>query len=290
MNFPVALFFFISGYFTKNPLNMVRKSGGYWKHRILRLLIPYFIWSFIYIAMRFINGENFGIHKILITLITGSAVVPLYYILVLLLFTIITPVLFWSMNNKIADKIILAVSPTFLVVAFFFLFCFKFNFWDYLKYTPIWLLFFYLGIRFKEKKPKLNVKYLYIALIAMFALQLLETVFLRKIAGFNAFTQIRFFGFGYSLVLIMLIYEKSKKSSRKVNLLVRIGDDSFGIYFIHCAFLMVFSKLYPMLGIDIPLIVLQPIEIIVTLALSLLSVYLIRIAFKEKLSALLFGV
>lgn len=86
LNFTVPTFVFIAGYFTKKE--KVKPAKTFYFRRLQRLLVPYIIWSLLYLGLRGKLHQN-----ILETLITGGASWQLYYIIVLLQCVMLTPML-----------------------------------------------------------------------------------------------------------------------------------------------------------------------------------------------------
>jgi fucose 4-O-acetylase-like acetyltransferase len=91
INFPVAVFFFLSGLFTVR--NQVPKKQI---NRIIRIAIPYIFWFFVY----FIYGKFVSDGKISLTIwefiklfLTGGVSAQLYYLIVLFQLQTITPLL-----------------------------------------------------------------------------------------------------------------------------------------------------------------------------------------------------
>ena len=80
LNYCVPLFIFISGYLTKVDNN---DWGGFFKKRIIRVMIPYIIWTIIYTI------ESRNLAKLPINLLTSGAAAHLYFILVYVQFVLL---------------------------------------------------------------------------------------------------------------------------------------------------------------------------------------------------------
>lgn len=240
VNFPVDMFFFMSGFFMK-PVDDV---AAFYKKRLPKLIIPYLFYTCAYLGMSVIFGNGVSVKGIIFAFVAGTASTPLYYIVVLVYFTLFAPFLIkWVDNNKVS---ILVFSSTlvFIILAFIIR-ASGTDIWIYLKYTPIWLSFYYLGMFIKSNKSSFNRKMFWTLLPVAFIFELFSTYILRNISGFNAYTQLRFAGAFYSLIIILLAYEysKDKNSNMNVKWLTKIGDDSYAIYYMHCACLTVFTRL-----------------------------------------------
>ena len=77
INFGVGLFLFLSG---------MLSNANHWKpkKRLKKVLIPYAIWSFLYIVISNVGNWESLPAELIIKLITGKAVAPMYYVFCLL--------------------------------------------------------------------------------------------------------------------------------------------------------------------------------------------------------------
>lgn len=285
-NFPVSLFFFISGYFMKPVTDMVE----FYKRRLPKLVFPYLFYSCVYFAISLLSGSSISVKQIIGVIFFGTASTPLYYIVVLTYFTLLAPFLQKAIYNKFKSTLIILSTPFFLCSAYVLL-MFGTDIWSYLKYSPVWLSFYYLGMVIREKKPVFSKTKLWILLIIAFGTELIETVLLMKIDDFNAYTQIRLFGMFYAAAIVLLVYEYSKNTdrNRKFKILTSIGNDSYAIYYIHCAVLIVFSKLFPFgRNTILPLYVLC--ELLFSIFICELVIFLIKKIIRNDKLRVLFGV
>lgn len=202
VNFPVDMFFFMSGFFMR-PVDDVT---DFYKKRLPKLIIPYLFYTCAYLGINFVLGNGLTIKRVVIAFVMGTASTPLYYIVVLTYFTLLAPFLMKAVNNKKISIVILGSTPVLILVAYVISFIGT-DIWDYLKYTPVWLSFYFLGMYLKANKPKFNRKVLWVMLPIAFATELISTFIFGKIDGFNAYSQMRFSGAFYALILIMLAYE-----------------------------------------------------------------------------------
>ena len=95
INFGVATFLFLSGYLTKDVINI----KSFFKKRIFRVLIPYLIWTFIYSGLSFI-GDGFNLKRLLLNIFLSKSAVHMYYILVYIELMILTPLIFKLARSK----------------------------------------------------------------------------------------------------------------------------------------------------------------------------------------------
>ena len=87
INFAVATFIFLSGYLTKADND---NWLAFYRRRITRVLVPYFIWTVIY-SIQDIQSE--GLSVLVKNLLCANATTTLYYIFVYIQFVLLTPLL-----------------------------------------------------------------------------------------------------------------------------------------------------------------------------------------------------
>lgn len=255
INFPVAAFFFISGYFDSYEIG----GGGYavyLKKRVKRLLVPYIFYSYIYMVLNciFLDG-TLSMGEVVKNIIMGSAASPLYYCVVLIEFTILTPILHKLKKSKKLRLLPFMISIAIIAIGYFLMIGKNMNLWRFIKLTPIWIMFFYAGIlvKFNETriqailaKKKVGCK-LVITLIIIFIFEIIETIVMTNANCSDfAYSQMRVTGFLYAgcvcAIIIWLVL--CNKLTKRYDLLVDIGDCSFGIYFIHYAFIMLYNYFF----------------------------------------------
>ena len=98
VNFPVAVFFFMAGYFI-NRDKVKNNCTFFLLNRGVRLIIPYLIWSLVYESLSIVRGNSIDLFTIVKHLLIGKAASPFYYIVVLVQLTLLTPLLI-KINGK----------------------------------------------------------------------------------------------------------------------------------------------------------------------------------------------
>lgn len=245
INFAVAIFVFMAGYFVDvDALSDKKFSFKNWiMYRGGRLCIPFVIWSLLYSGLELLRSVHSGneIHWLgfAYRFIVGKSATPFYYNVVLMQLTVITP---WIVKivkrNGIISKVLWLVTPVYLVYLYT---------WNYIVGTsprlyetlfPAWFGFYYLGIHVHcGWKLKCNG---YVAVGAL-AFSCVEAVGLRAVGfdiGFYT-SQITVGSFLYSIAMIGWILKKNESNRRGCCLLSKIGDCSYGIFYIHMAVLMI---------------------------------------------------
>lgn len=254
--FPVAVFLFLAGYFLdlskyKNYRNLLKVRGG-------RLLIPYLMWSIVYLGLDIvriiIHGDTVQWADILLRLLTGQAIVPFYYIVVLFIFTVISPIL-----KKIIEKrqdrgwldiIVLFITPVYSLIAYCLLIR-KMDISSYYAMTPFaWIMFYYVGMRIRyDERAHGKIKRVttYMVFILLF-LSIIEAIIMNY-AELNinmVIGQLKYSSLLYSLFLIRWFYNNCDKKQTdnllQSKILVWFGDNSYAIYLSHSLVLMLVTR------------------------------------------------
>lgn len=280
LNFAVALFLGISGYLTKTdlPWYKVRK-------RLLRVFIPYTIWSLIFTAVRHTWSdfpENF---------LTGYSCGVFYFIVVYMELTLLAPLIGRLVRSRLRPLGFL-MTPVAILIQYIF----EFRDHEIPKpynevFFPVWFIFFYLGMilrydidsgktdLFTDSAKRLSfVKKLLLLLPVSLAVQIGEGLLWMN-AGYGRmkYTQIKLGTMATSILIILLAVCWIRNSARipfasKIShFLVYVGDISFGIYFTHILFRDFLEKTMAQF-IDF----FFPMETILILALDIAAIYLIR--------------
>ncbi len=290
INFTVATFIFLSGFFT-NPDKCTLNYGDYLKKRFVRLLIPYLLYSFLYSAFTVLRtvhlGQSIDWKGIIYNFIVGKSATPLYYILVLLQLCLITPLLIKIIRKKnFWSKALWFVTPVYLAALYV---------WNFYKGTPprlyetlfpAWFLFYYLGLHTKLNKDyweKVVSKAGKLAFVILAMLLSMGESVLLIFAGCKstfAVSQIKISSFIFSFCVIMYVCRLQKRHSNNVKsftgkFLKLFGDNSYGIYYIHYFFVIIIKSIFSSLGIEKIWIIYF---ILTWLAVSAVSVFIVWLA------------
>ncbi|MCB2293947.1 acyltransferase [Clostridium algoriphilum] len=302
VNFPVAVFVFLTAYFT-NITKVEQKPLKYYGSRVRRLVIPFLVWSILYSIINIAKGGfNVDVTKIIFNIVTGQASTPLYYIVVLIQLVIITPLLIKCLRNKYLNLVALCITPTFLIIMYAYTYITKDQIPFYATVFPGWFLFYYIGLHVKlngfksRKKDGAGSKNVSKALIIMGCALLFSIIecygmlYLKFPVGF-ASSQVKISSFLYSFSLINLIFAvKGNKIITKVNFVTRIGNYSYGIFYVHCFWILIVSKgmsYIPSIHNILP--VYQLIELSAILVLSMLSIIVTNKIIGNKLASKYLG-
>lgn len=242
INFAVPTFLFISGYLTT-----IENSN--WKlfcrKRIIRVIIPYIIWTFIYTSINFI-GKNFEPKKYITHLLTAKGSVTLYYIFVYIQFVIFTPILGKLAKSKY-KYLGFIISPLSVLIEYY---------WFLSKSDPnklistlynicslCWFNYYYLGLLLGNKiiQKQFNIKKLLFIYTIAIIIQMLESFWWFKLGETtNGGSQIKLSACLTSCIFILIAYWyiNNVNITKTNKYLVLIGDYSFGIYLSHLLFIL----------------------------------------------------
>ena len=268
INFSVATFLFLSGYLTKVDND---NWWAFYKKRIIRVIIPYVIWTVLYtLASRHIG-------KLPVNLLTAKAAAPMYYIFVYIQFVLLTPLLGKLAKSKfqILGWVVAPVSV--IVFKYYWLLTgMKLN-----PYIDIlwgdsclgWFTFYYLGLILGNQiiEKKYSLKVLTIIYLASIVLQMIEGYGWLMLGETNCGTQLKLTSFLTSSLFLLIAYTVLQNGSFDIkNRFLRIlGDYSFGIYLCHIMVMNVLSGFIPFYK-TIP----YPITSAITVLLSLCCCYI----------------
>ncbi|WP_392889614.1 acyltransferase family protein [Eubacterium limosum] len=253
----------------------------------------------MYTAYNFVvQGFQISGIKAILRIITGSASGQLYFILVLIQLTILTPICIKCLASKTLNRLAFCITPLYLVALYSIQCVYKIQLPFYQTLFPAWFLFYYYGLYVHKNKEEFLQKTNLLKALAFVFLALLFSVFeafvLKSFGLPDGFvtSQIKLSSFCYAIAVIqlLLVVHKIEPSQRFSRLLVILGDYSYGIYYVHCIWLGLLIKgimLLPVIRDILPLC--QIIEAGLVIALSY---GFIRITIKtmgEKKSRFLFG-
>lgn len=232
VNFAVAAFIFLSGFLTK--VRDIGWGGQFCKKRILRVLIPYVIWTSIYFL---INGHH-GVRRYLFDVVFATAEPILYYILVYVQLVILTPLIFILIRSRI-HLILWLISPLSIIV------------FKYLPLTGIvdfhptmhllwkdsffpWFTYYLMGIMLGNSLLKIKLKTIWLTMlyiISIFGCMLEGSLWMEN--GDGQVSQVMLSSLLSSSLFILLSYKYITKCTERRQWIEKIGDCSFGIYLSH---------------------------------------------------------
>lgn len=243
VNFSVAIFIFLSGYLTNIDVMDIKE---FYKKRIVRVAIPYVIWSVIYVVATK-NWDN-----VLKLLLTAKATVPLYFIFVYIQMVLITPLISRLVHSRLS-WIGWCISPLTIVVVRYILpingieLGFPFPGTIFLP----WLIYYYLGILLGNRIIDIRQSFKKTLLWYIIAIILAEAEGLiwYKYGNFDmATTQLKISSMAVAITAILMAYIYINSTNEADSLIEKalngLGDASFGIYLSHILIIMVLNRLF----------------------------------------------
>lgn len=245
INFSVATFLFLSGYLTKIEND---NWGAFYKKRIIRVLIPYVIWTVLYT----LSSKHLG--KLPANLLTAKAAAPMYYIFVYIQFVLLTPLLGKLATSRYQFLGWFVAPISVIVFKYYWLLTGQ----ELNPYVSLiwgdtclgWFTFYYLGLLLGNRIIEKNYSLKTLALLYIFSivLQIAEGYGWLMLGETNCGTQLKLTSFLTSSLFLLIAYAilKSDRFDIKNKFLRMLGDYSFGIYLCHIMVINVLRAFVPL--------------------------------------------
>lgn len=280
INFSVATFLFLSGYLT-NANN--ENWFIFCKKRIIRVIVPYIIWSIIYSLPTILH---IGIESLFKNLITARACGTLYYIYVYIQFVLLTPFLCKLARSKYR-YIGWIIAPISILIFQYYRLLTGIEYNEYVTLIWAdsclgWFSFYYIGLLLGNRiiEKNYSLKILTILYVISIFIQIAEGYGWFLLGEKNCGTQLKFTALLTSILFILIIYTILQRKSINIkNKFLRIlGDYSFGIYLCHIMVLQILKYIpyYKMIP--------YPITSIIVLFASLAMCHIGHKVFGPKIS------
>ena len=288
VNPAVGIFIFLSGLLTKEEIQG-KEILSFYKRRLLRVFIPYTLWSVIYVVFQ--GSYDTAIKDYL----TGNCCSTFYYILVYMQLVVIAPLVGKLIRSKLW-WIGFIITPAAIIAEYILAYCginltYPYNINNFL----VWFIFFYMGmyirIRYKNKKKVSSTRINVICIILIpvcIALELLEGHFWLSMGRDDfANTQVKLSAMCTAIVVCILIASIILNNSERkpFKLFVLIGDASFGLYLIHQLLIGIWGRYFPNLIIasDYWFII----EAVIVLIIGFIIIYILQRILGKKIGRIL---
>ena len=271
INFAVGVFLFLSG---------LLSSAERWHplKRITKVIIPYVIWTLIYVIIKFYDEPAKIIPDFIYKLFTGNANTATYYVLVYCQFALLIPLIDKLARSKF--KLLgFLISPLEMIIMRYLPLLFGYENNKIVSIIMgisclVWFTYFYTGYLLGNNLMEIKISnvVLVLALIASIVLESFETYLIYCTGDTDPGTQKKLTslltGFLFTLIFYRIIKSGKCPEIKSLHLL---GDYSFGIYLCHIAFIY-FMKFIP----GYKDIFIFPVNSAIALLISLLFVVLIK--------------
>lgn len=289
-NFAVPLFIFMSGYFLADKkIDSFSSYTKFLSRQCLKILVPYFLYSAATLIYGAIFSSGTTVSTIIKTLLTGSAQVPYYFIILIIQYYLFLPLLQRFTNRK--GFIIAAFFNTVFLILLYFI---RLHGRTELPLIitagvfPAWIVFFHGGICIKRNDlPQLTYTQICLFLVVAVTATVLESLYWLQAAQSVSFalSQLKITSFIFSWAFILFLLKKPVPLNK---VLIKMGEYSFGIFLIHIPVMIVafrFLNIFPGLLRIQPLY--QCIYTVLTLGISSLIIYLSNKFLPEKINFVL---
>lgn len=262
LNFAVGLFLFLSG-----MLSDAKKWNP--KKRLLKVLIPYIIWTLVYVLIsQYDQPKNIPV-EYLKGLLAGNSAPMMYYVFIYCEFTLLIPLIDKLARSKY-KYLGFIVAPLEIILMRLLPLLLHIEINGYVVLIQGisclgWFTYYYLGYLLGNSiiELKASTKTLWICWSISIILQMLEGYLYFYLGESNCGSQLKITSILTGTIFVLLGY-KFIYSERKIKLtfLYALGNASFGIYFSHMAIMTVlqiipfYSKyiIYPINAISVILI------------------------------------
>jgi len=239
-DFGVPVFIFTSGYWTaKKPIRSLQDHKTHLIRRLSRVLIPYLFWSSILLGYEAIKTHDIEVQQIIFKLLTGKAIFPYFFIILIAQFYVITPFLHYINRKRYGLILVLIVNVISLLLRY--LSKLHFNCWfPSVSLFYSWIIFYEIGLLVGRSDNKIfaakKVRFFILPalLVCLLISELEGIIILSKYGDFGfAAHALKYSTFMYSVCIIFAFLFVREHFYHWPKLLVTIGYRSFGIYLIH---------------------------------------------------------
>lgn len=242
LNFSVGTFLFLSG-----MLSDVNKWNP--KRRITKVMIPYLIWSLLYIILIYMQTPSQIPIMYLKTLFTAGSAAIMYYVFIYSELTLLIPLIDKLARSKY-KCLGFVISPLEVILMRFLPLMTGYQMNRYISIIMgisclSWFSYYYLGYLLGNNiiKIKSSSKKLLILWIISIVIQILEGYGYYLKGEINCGTQLKLSSLLSGALFVMLAFKfiKSKKEFKFKPLFI-LGNYSFGIYFSHLAVMNLLNR------------------------------------------------
>jgi peptidoglycan/LPS O-acetylase OafA/YrhL len=309
--FPMPAFLMISGYFITFAIGRIdtRKQWNVILIRIKNIAIPLIIWSVLLLSLDIIRGIPYTPVDFILTIITGRASSPYYYVISLIQFLALSPILVYFAKLRPKALLIIAAVTQFVFVGFHYDTLFGLNIpvlqaihaVDTQRFFMSRILYFTFGVvaglyfpRFSIFRQKLVTArwWLLVSFFVFFAIGIAEWEIAQYYSGIvDSYKIETIFNDLCGIAFVFCFFAFIDFAPKFMNNLERLGGMSFGIYLIHWPvqeyFIKFFLHIFP--GINISQLIIQPILIVCGLGLPIIFMVMVDKSPVRRYYRYLFG-
>ncbi len=244
LNCAVPLFLAISGYFLIQKSRQ-RSYAQFWRRQIPKVYVPALLWSLPFLALYlFWKGGDWW-KGLLLFFVCGFSIY--YFIALIIQYYLLLPVLSKVKRGGVIVSFFITVLATGVVSYLNLVKGCGLSFIASVGPFPVWLVFFTVGVYLGKMRERTYALWPWFVLLAVgLALSVLETKWVYPFHhtgyGIKPSTQL------YSLAAIVLLFSQRVQAmftsgGRVFRAFVALGRISFGVYLVHCYFLVALPHL-----------------------------------------------
>lgn len=246
LNCAVPLFLAISGYFIGGKeMKFGKRHTEFLKRQVPKVYIPCLVFSVPYLVMALYTGTHGILKSLAVYFACGFSIY--YFIALIIQYYLLLPVL--SKCNKWGGATCAAVSIASILTISYIMKVLGISL-PLLMYAgpfPVWIMFFVMGVYFSRHPRNHGIVFPVLLTVVGFILQVTEYAFWLQ-RGQMALG-IKLSSFIFSAGVIWLVFSRKLENRYTGNYISRsinwIGGISFGIYLVHCYWIMAIRKLIP---------------------------------------------
>lgn len=238
LNCAVPIFLTLSAYFmSKKNFRSKEDVFAFWRKYIPKVYVPCIIWSLPIFSLSIYYEGGVSIGAIVWMLLCGYSIY--YFIALIIQYYLLLPLLIRL--NSLKWVIISGI------ISFASVYIVKYQ----LPQLPmllyggpfvLWIVFYMLGIYLASQKGRYSIKYPIVIAVAAIALQYIEGQYIYSLGSNLNGLGIKPSAFLYSIAIILILLSSKVQQAYVTNhitdVIEKIGKISFGIYLIHCYFLI----------------------------------------------------
>jgi len=240
--FAVPLFLCISGYWARTvTIGSLSQYVRFLNKRIPRVLVPYVVWSFVCLAITPERATLLSLRAIVYTLLVGGASAPYYFIPLICQFYLLLPVFLALKDKWFGLPLVAFANAACLIVVYFVQLRLQRDlpFVDRALPFYMWMVYFLIGMQYDQLAPRLRLPTIMALTGVALMVALAESFVLLRVTGNHEFatSTLRLGSLLYSGCAVLTVLRLGEVVTRFPLLLVKLGQCSLGIYFVHIIFL-----------------------------------------------------
>jgi len=240
--FAVPVFVFVAGYWmSQKTITSFKEYKIFLARRLSRILVPYFLWSLVYIALAAIRTHHIDIRETVITLLTGrapGAYIYWFFIMISQIY-ILTPLFQWLNRRQYGLILVIALNALAILFRYISKLCFGSMWIPFYPWFFSWIIFFQIGLLAGSGGKNLGSGRMRLFILPVLLLSLLisQAEAIAIISKYEdlaiALSPLKYSSLLYATCVIFGFLSVREYFKNWPKLLVISGRYSLGIYFIH---------------------------------------------------------